>query len=69
MDTRRKLTASTFENKTLTNSDGSRLRVRRNGKTRTWKRDLNRFEIPVKYGLYQYYTIDNTNHAEWVVTS
>jgi len=69
MDTRRKLTAQTFEHKTLTNSDGSRLRTRRNGKTRTWKRDLDRFEIPVKYGLYEYYTIDNTNHDEWIVTS
>ena len=69
MDTRRKLNASSFEHKTLTNSDGSRLRVRRNGKTKTWKRDLNRFEIPVKYGLYEYYTIDNNNHSEWVVTS
>ena len=69
MDIRRKLTAQTFEHKTLTNADGSRLRTRRNGKTRTWKRDLDRFEIPVKYGLYEYYIIDNTNHDEWVVTS
>lgn len=26
-------------------------RLRRNGKTRTWKRDASRFEVPVKAGL------------------
>ena len=69
MDTRRMHNANNFEHKTLQNSDGTRLRVRRNGKTRTWKRDLSRFEIPVKYGLYEYHIIDNTNHMEWVITS
>ena len=69
MDIRRIIKASTFEHKFTQNADGSRLRVRRNGKTRTWKRTPNRFEIPVKYGLYQYYIIDDTNHSEWVVTS
>lgn len=69
MDTRRIHKAQTFEHKTLTNADGTRLRVRRNGKTRTWKRTPERFEIPVKYGLYQYAIIDNDNHNEWVVTS
>jgi hypothetical protein len=29
-----------------------------NGKVRTWKRDLTRIEVPVKYGLYEYYTFD-----------
>ena len=27
-----------------------------NGKVRTWKRDKNRVEVPVKYGLYEYGT-------------
>jgi len=27
---------------------------RRNGKTKTWKRNLERFRIPVKFGLYGY---------------
>lgn len=30
---------------------------RRNGKTRTWKRDMQRIEVPVKFGLRYYYTI------------
>jgi hypothetical protein len=68
MDTRRIHKAQTFEHKIIQNADGTRLRVRRNGKTRTWKRDTSRFEIPVKYGLYEYYIIDNTNHTEWVIT-
>lgn len=36
-------------------------RYRRNGRTRTWKRSPERFEIPVKYGLYGYGTIDAGN--------
>ena len=28
-----------------------------NGKVRTWKQDLNRIEIPLKYGLYEYWTV------------
>lgn len=27
-----------------------------NGKVRTWKRDLNRIEVPIKYGMYEYGT-------------
>lgn len=31
--------------------DGSARRIRCNGKVRTWKRDPERIEIPMKYGL------------------
>jgi hypothetical protein len=34
---------------------------RQNGKVKTWKRDTSRFSIPVKYGLYEYGYVDNTN--------
>lgn len=35
---------------------------RRNGKTKTWKRQPTRFQIPVKYGLYRYgYLIDGVD--------
>lgn len=34
------------------NSDGSYRRWRVSGKVRTWKRDKNRVEIPIKHGLY-----------------
>ena len=29
-----------------------------NGKVRIWKRDKTRIEIPCKYGLYEYFTMD-----------
>lgn len=31
------------------------------GKCKIWKRDINRIQLPVKYGLYDYGYIDNTN--------
>lgn len=36
-------------------------RWRRNGQTQTWKKDLDRFRVPVKYGLYSYDAITNLN--------
>jgi len=33
--------------------DGTVRTVRVSGKVRTWKRDPNRIELPVKYGLYE----------------
>lgn len=29
-----------------------------NGAVRTWKRDPNRIEVPCKYGLYEYFTLE-----------
>ena len=34
--------------------DGTARRCRVNGKVRTWKRDKDRVEVPVKYGMYEY---------------
>ena len=36
---------------------GSAVRVKINGRIRTWKRDANRIEVPIKYGLYEYGTL------------
>jgi len=36
------------------NSDGTAQRWKVNGKVQTWKKDLNRVKIPVKYGMYRY---------------
>ncbi|HXB10848.1 MAG TPA: hypothetical protein VNZ45_02595 [Bacteroidia bacterium] len=36
--------------------DGTARRAKVNGKVRTWKRNTNRVEVPVKYGLYEYGT-------------
>ena len=36
--------------------DGKARQAKVNGKVRTWKRQPNRVEIPLKYGLYEYAT-------------
>ena len=38
---------------------------RRSGQTKTWKRDAERFQIPVKYGLYESFYITNENASEF----
>ena len=40
-------------------NDGSARRVRINGKVRRWKREPDRFEVPCKYGMYEYHTFRN----------
>lgn len=57
-----------FYSKTLMQgSKGARtlLRVRVSGKCKTWKRTPNRFHLPVKYGLYNSWVIDQNNCHEW----
>jgi hypothetical protein len=41
--------------------------VRRSGKTQTWKRDVSRFRVPVKYGLYESGEITEQNAGDWHV--
>lgn len=36
---------------------------RRNSATKVWKRNASRFRIALKYGLYQYGVLDETNAA------
>lgn len=35
-------------------NDGTARELKINGKVRTWKRDEQRVEVPIKYGLYEY---------------
>ena len=37
---------------TLKNADGTSVRMRVTGKPKTWKKDLSRIKVPLKYGLY-----------------
>lgn len=37
---------------------GDARQVKVNGAVRRWKRDANRIEIPCKYGLYEYFTLE-----------
>lgn len=46
---------------TAKNADGSPRRWRVAGKVKTWKRNPDRVEIPVKYGLYTWGRITNAN--------
>lgn len=39
-------------------------RVKINGAVRTWKRDPNRLEVPVKYGMYEYATFTESDVAQ-----
>lgn len=39
-------------------NDGSARILKVNGRVRTWKRDANRVEVPIKYGLYECHTMD-----------
>jgi hypothetical protein len=57
-----------FEHVAKKNADGTRMRVRRNGRTKLWKTKPERFQIPVKHGLYSYGYITNENAGEWEAT-
>lgn len=37
---------------------------RRNGKTQTWKRDPERFRVPIKHGLYAYGQLTSERHRD-----
>lgn len=39
-------------------NDGTLRRIAINGAVKTWKRDPNRVEVPVKYGMYEYGRFD-----------
>ena len=49
----------------LRNADGSPLRARVNGRTKTWKTRPDEFKVPMKHGLYECFYLDQTNAHEW----
>lgn len=45
------------------NADNTPVRWRVNGKVKTWKRNPNRVQVPVKHGLWDYdYITEDTLH-------
>ena len=54
-----------FEHVFLKNADKTRLRAKRNGKTRLWKRNPERFVIPIKHGLYDFGYINQFDCENW----
>lgn len=57
-------TVKNFEPVSKRRNKGDLVRVRRNGKTKLWKRQPDKFRIPVKYGLRHYFYI--TNQTAWM---
>jgi hypothetical protein len=47
------------------NANGTALRAKVNGRCKTWKRDVERFELPMKHGMYDYFYITAFNAHEW----
>lgn len=46
-------------------SRGAPMRCRVNGRTKTWKTRPTEFQVPVKYGLYHCFYINEQNAADW----
>lgn len=41
------------------NADKTPMRLKVNGKVKTWKRDVDRLRVPLKYGLYEHGYLTN----------
>lgn len=52
---------------TLKNSDNTPVRARVNGICKTWKKDLNKFQLPVKHGLKTCFYITEENGKYWSI--
>lgn len=48
-------------------NDGTARQCKVNGRVRTWKRDPNRIEVPIKYGLYEYGTFTQYDIARILI--
>lgn len=60
------ITARNFEHVSAKNADGTALRARASGQCKVWVKSPERFKLPVKYGLYQSFYIEETNASEWI---
>ena len=52
----------------LRNADGSPRRYRVNGKVKTWKRQPHRVDVPLKWGLYAFDRLNETNLYQFSMT-
>ena len=60
------LTLSYGDHPTVILNNGRLGRVKINGKVRTWKRDAERIEVPVKYGMYECATLTGAELERFV---
>ncbi len=56
-----------IHHKTVKNADGSPARYVIKGAIKTWKRAPERFQIPVKRGMYEFGYVTEENGANFVV--
>lgn len=66
----RKVLSDTTDNRFVyggTNLLVKPLRWRANGKCKTWKREPERFQLPIKHGLYNYNYLTNENAHLFIV--
>lgn len=69
VDAETAMTASTFYHRTKKYARSDRpIEVRRMGRTKRWVRQPEKFRVPVKYGMYDSFYIDNRNADEWSTT-
>lgn len=61
------MTQRFFEHVELKDSRGNPVRCRASGKCQTWKTRPDEFKLPVKYGLYHSFYLNNLNANCWVV--
>ena len=62
------MTARHFVHVSVKNADGvTPLRIRASGKCITWKKQPERFKLPVKYGLYNSFYLTPENADMWNV--
>lgn len=61
------MTRREFWHLTYRNADGTPLRVRANGKCKTWKTRPEEFKLPVKHGLRDYLYIEHNSAHAWCV--
>jgi hypothetical protein len=54
-----------FYHRTLKTAKKEPLRARTNGACKVWKRQPEKFMLPMKYGLYDYFYITQDNAHEW----
>jgi hypothetical protein len=60
------MTANVFYHRTKTYTRTNQpIQVRRMGRTKRWVRQPELFRVPVKYGMYDSFYIDNDNAKEW----
>lgn len=61
------MTARNFEHATVKNKDGTPLRARRNGETKTWVTRPDEWSLPVKHGLKNCFRITEQDAEDWNV--